>query len=129
MSSTFGFPWRGLLSHRNNQGRGRTRTARARRRGLVPRLDALEDRRLLSLIPSPDGLTVYDTKTGMNWLANTDLAADPQMHLGVEGINPDGSMTWETAMNWVAALNNADYLGHDDWILPVTPPTDPNASL
>ena len=129
MSSTFGFPWCGLLSRRNNQDRGRNRKARARRRGHVPGLDAPEDRRLMSLVLSPDSLTVNDTRTGMNWLANADLAADPKMHFSVQGINPDGSMTWQTAMDWVAALNKADYLGHDDWILPVTPPTDPNASL
>jgi hypothetical protein len=63
----------------------------------------------------------------MNWLANANLAAT--MTFGVKGINPDGSMTWETALNWVAALNKAHYLGHTDWILPPTPPTDPHATL
>jgi hypothetical protein len=47
----------------------------------------------------------------MNWLANADLAADPTMRFGVDGINPDGSMTWETALNWVAGMNQAHYLG------------------
>src|SRR5262249_3152124 len=44
-------------------------------------------------------------------------------------INADGSMTWETALNWVAALNRHAYLGHTDWTLPVTPETDPNGTL
>ncbi len=71
------------------------------------------------LTPSADGLTVYDSNLGVNWLANANLAAtDP---FGVNYINPDGSMSWQTALNWVAALNTAHFLGHTNWTLPATP--------
>ncbi len=102
-------------------------TFRKQQRSFVPRLAVLEDRCVPSLVPSADGMTVYDTSTKMTWLADANLAATDHFH--VQGINPDGSMTWSTAMNWVAAMNKAHYLGHSDWILPRTPATDPHATL
>jgi hypothetical protein len=117
MAYIFGFPWRGLFSRRNQQDRGRTVKARNRRNSLVPKMDVLEDRCVPSLIPSADGMTVYDTKTRMNWLANADLTATKSF--GVKGINADGSMNYKTAVAWIASLNSADYLGHNNWRLPV----------
>ncbi|HEV3333278.1 MAG TPA: hypothetical protein VG096_19960 [Bryobacteraceae bacterium] len=82
----------------------------------------------------PQGLSrgniVYDSNLGVCWLADANLAAKPSMRaaLGVSGINPNGTMEFQTAQNWVAALNGYDggagYLGHNNWQLPVTPITD-----
>lgn len=79
---------------------------------------------------SNTGAIVYDAKQGVCWLANANLAADPDMQaaLGVTGINPNGSMDFSTAQNWVAAMNaynnGRGYLGHNNWQLPVMPYKD-----
>src|SRR5512142_3469980 len=69
------------------------------------------------LIPSADGLTVYDTVMRVTWLSNANLPATEKF--GVSGINPDGSMNFATALLWVGALNamngGAGYLGHNNW--------------
>ena len=78
------------------------------------------------LVPGADGQTVYDTTKQVTWLANANLAATNTF--GVDGVNPDGSMSWSTAQNWVAAMNKANYLGHNDWILPTTPELDSNCT-
>jgi hypothetical protein len=96
-----------------------------RRHSFVPRLAVLEDRCVPALVANPDGLTIHDSVTHTNWLANANLAANPLMHFGVDGINPDGSMTWTQALKWVYEMNqypNPDgtvgYLHHTDWTLP-----------
>src|SRR5579883_1560625 len=144
MTSSHQFPWRRLLSYRNLQNRGRSVKSAVRRHSFVPWLEVLEDRCVPSLTPVDNGLLVYDNDavdlkkdgkpgaTGVYWLADANLAA--KQTFGVQGINPDGSMTWETALNWVAAMNKVDngpgktkgYLGHDNWTLPLTPDVDPN---
>jgi hypothetical protein len=129
-----GLSWRDLLS----LGTLRTKEARTRRRSFVPRLDILEDRCVPALTLMDHGQLVYDRDAvdlkadgnpgakGVYWLANADLAATQTF--GVDGINPDGSMTWETALNWVAAMNafnnNQGYLGYHNWTLPLTPNYD-----
>jgi len=80
------------------------------------------------LIPSPDGQTVYDTSLHVTWLANANLAGTPDGQFGVAGINASGSMSYPTALAWVKALNDNNYLGHHDWTLPSTPPKDPTCS-
>jgi hypothetical protein len=84
------------------------------------------------LIPSPGGLTVYDTVLKVNWLANANLPSAAKGKLGVENINPAGSMDYSTALRWVAALNGLNggvgYLGHGDWQLPATPHSDDTCS-
>ena len=81
-----------------------------------------------------DGRIVYDAGQGLCWLADANLAGDPAMRkkLGVAGINPNGSMDWPTALDWVDALNALDggwgYLGHNNWQLPVTPKDDDTCS-
>jgi hypothetical protein len=92
-----------------------------------------------TLIPSPDGMTVYDTVLKVNWLANANLAGTPanlagtpDPRFGVANITPGGSMNYSTAVNWVAALNlyhdvnygGIGYLGHNNWQLPTTPHSD-----
>lgn len=79
-----------------------------------------------ALVPSADGETVHDTMLKVTWLANANLAAKEKF--GVKNINPDGSMSWDTAQNWVAAMNAANYKGHSDWRLPPTPQPDPNCT-
>jgi hypothetical protein len=73
---------------------------------------------------------VYDPNQKVCWLANADLAGDPNMRtaLGVAGVNPNGSMDYATAQKWVAALNaynnGTGYLDHNDWQLPTAPLVD-----
>src|SRR5579863_528841 len=78
------------------------------------------------LVASPDGQTVYDTEADITWLANANLAAFKTF--GVDGVNPDGSMEWTVAQNWVAALNAARYLGSSQWSLPTTQMPDEGCS-
>jgi uncharacterized protein DUF1566 len=142
MASILGFSWRSLLSHRSLRNRRRTANARTAPRSFRPRLELLEDRCVPSLTAVDHGQLVFDSDavdlkadgspgaTGVYWLADANLAATQTF--GVEGINPDGSMTWQTALNWVAAMNNVDngpgrpkgYLGHSNWTLPLTPDVD-----
>ena len=85
-----------------------------------------------ALIPSHDGLTVFDTVLHVTWLANGNPAATAPGALDVAKITPNGSMSYQTAVQWVAALNSmnggAGYLGHNNWQLPATPTTDPSCS-
>ncbi len=37
---------------------------------------------------------------------------------------PGYGMTWQQATDWIASLNNSDYLGYDDWRLPHTHPVN-----
>lgn len=82
------------------------------------------------LFPITDGTIVYDANQGVCWLANANLAGNSAMRtlFGVSGINPNGTMDFATAQNWVAALNaynnGAGYLAHNNWQLPVAPTVD-----
>ncbi len=84
---------------------------------------------------SQDGLTVYDSVNNVTWLANGNLAATNRFGLPpcaganvgqVNCVNANGSMNYNAAVAWVAAMNAAGYLGHSDWQLPTTPVTDKN---
>ncbi len=93
----------------------------------VPKADA-------ELIPSADGQTVYDTTLQVRWLADANLAAKAAKGFGV-AVDPNGSMNYNTALQWLDALNGvnggAPYLGHSDWTLPTSPTapsTDPTCS-
>ena len=77
---------------------------------------------LARLLPSADGMTIHDSLLKVTWLANGNLAATQKF--GISGINPSGSMDYQTALKWVAAMNAARYLGHSDWTLPTTPAVD-----
>jgi len=84
-----------------------------------------------ALIASVDGLTVYDTDLNITWLSNANLAATNTFGLsyGVNYgtysnsdttvINSDGTMTAAGAIKWITALNAANYLGYNDWRLPM----------
>nr|UXE44168.1 hypothetical protein Hi04_10k_c1170_00015 [uncultured bacterium] len=85
-----------------------------------------------TLILSTDGKTVYDTVNKISWLADSDLAATNRFGLlvcsdttGTKAcVNPSGSMSYQAAAAWVAAMNAANYLGHANWQLPTTPSSD-----
>jgi hypothetical protein len=66
------------------------------------------------------------TGSGFVWLQNANLAATNTF--GVSGIFNEGRMTWTTANAWIAAMNAADYLGYNDWMLPTTLQPDPSCS-
>ena len=84
-----------------------------------------------TLTLSPDGITVYDSVNNISWLANANLPASSRFGLPVcnaSGVAPcinlSGSMSYQAAEAWVAAMNTANYLGHSNWQLPITPFTD-----
>jgi hypothetical protein len=85
--------------------------------------------------PIAEGATVYDPVQRVYWLADANLAGDPGMRalLGVSGVNDDGTMSYATALAWVAALNaydgGAGYLGHTNWQLPTNPPEDTTCAI
>jgi hypothetical protein len=78
------------------------------------------------LVPAADGQTVYDPNLKVTWLADANLPG--KQTFGVSNINRNGSMDYETALQWVAAMNALDhgagYLGHNNWQLPTTPVQD-----
>ena len=57
---------------------------------------------------------------------------DPEGDGTLPVINPDGTMDYETALNWVNALNKFNggkgWLDHNPWQLPDTIPTDTQCS-
>jgi uncharacterized protein (TIGR03437 family) len=88
-----------------------------------------------ALVLSADGFTVYDSVNNVTWLADSNLAASNRFGLpGCGGsssklqtcANDGGSMNYQTAGAWVAAMNRANYLGHGNWQLPTTPLNDSN---
>ena len=79
-----------------------------------------------SLLVQTDG-TIYDSDLDIYWLPDANLAASNTFGIptisatasdGTFGIRPDGTMTWHTAISWIAAMNENNYLGHSDWVLP-----------
>lgn len=59
---------------------------------------------------------VYDDVLDVTWLANANLAETETF--GVSGYDSDGSMSWDQAQQWLAGMNEANYLGFDDWRMP-----------
>jgi hypothetical protein len=99
-----------------------------------PSDQAIPPIRMNGITTADSGMVVYDSNQGVCWLADANLAATPEIRalLGVTGINPDGTMTYAVALNWVNALNRYDngwgFLGHNNWQLPVTPQNDSTCS-
>jgi len=82
---------------------------------------------------SVDSLTVYDSVNNFTWLADFNLPATNRFGLPVCNgmsidpktcVNPSGSMSYQAATAWVAAMNAANYLGHSNWEVPTTPLID-----
>ena len=75
---------------------------------------------LLGRLPATPGRTdyqaYYDNVLNITWLANANLPITNAF--GVAGINVNGTMSWDTAQSWIAAVNAANYLGNSDWRLP-----------
>ena len=73
----------------------------------------------------------YDTELDITWLANANLAATETF--GIADIRSDGrtagGMTWQTAHDWIDAMNGEVYLGVSDWQLPNDLPIDADAGL
>lgn len=67
---------------------------------------------------------VYDTVLDITWLANANLALSNTF--GVSGINSDGLMFWNTANNWISAMNTSNngsgYMDVDTWRMPKVDP-------
>jgi uncharacterized protein (TIGR03437 family) len=84
---------------------------------------------------STDGITVYDSVNNITWLADFNSPASNRFgipactgtNVGAQTcINPSGAMNFLTAAAWVAGMNAANYLGHNNWQLPTTPLLDNN---
>src|SRR5581483_7543760 len=74
-----------------------------------------------AFVLSADGATVYDTVNNVTWLADANLPATAPFGLplcngsgtGIHNcVNATGSMNYQAALAWVAAMNAANYLGH-----------------
>jgi hypothetical protein len=85
-----------------------------------------------ALVSRLNGAAVYDTDLNITWIADANLAVSNQFGV-TSGIiltgSASGQMTWTTAQNWIAGMNAANYLGYNDWRLPITVPPDPNCSV
>ena len=81
----------------------------------------------IALIDLGGGI-IRDPSTNLEWLANANLADSMAFGLpisanetpGAGEIGSMGRMNWNTAQAWIAAMNTANYLGHNDWRLPIT---------
>jgi hypothetical protein len=69
-----------------------------------------------TLVQRAGGQAFYDTVLNITWLANANLAQSE--NFGVVGIKEEGFMSLDTANEWVAGMNAADYLGLNTWRLP-----------
>jgi len=71
-------------------------------------------------------LQVRDDGTRLMWLEDANLALTEAF--GVSGIQSNGTMPLTTAFDWISAMNDANYLGYNDWRLPFTIQPDPDCS-
>ncbi|NCP03429.1 MAG: hypothetical protein CO150_07750 [Nitrospirae bacterium CG_4_9_14_3_um_filter_53_35] len=75
------------------------------------------------LIDNLDGTVTQVRIDGsqLMWLKDANAAQG-------SGYDPfgDGMMSWYRANDWIASLNSANYLGHNDWRLPATLPVNGN---
>ena len=70
------------------------------------------------------GGLIYDDELNITWLQDANLAWTNKF--GVSDITWDGQMSWYTAIEFIAAMNTANYLGYNDWRLPTTAGTGYN---
>ena len=71
-----------------------------------------------ALVPRLDGQAVYDADSNVTWIADASLSSTNSF--GVSGIFSSGYMNWDTAQNWILAMNAENYLGFSDWRLPTS---------
>lgn len=84
-----------------------------------------------ALVETLNGQAYYDTESGLTWQANANLALTNQFGLTLSTIQQDdtintvgsnGRMTFNNAVAWIAGMNDANYLGFNDWRLPTIMP-------
>jgi hypothetical protein len=95
------------------------------------------------LVSVDGGAIVYDSNQGLCWLADANLAGHADVRaevtlspVNLDGsapvINPDGTMDYWTAVNWVNALNSYNggrgWLNRNNWQLPTNPAVDTTCS-
>ena len=92
----------------------------ARRRRQAPTLQA-----------DPDGTTVYDPIAQVTWLADANLAAQPNVWCrGHQPRRLDGSLDGTPlGQGYESSDGGHGYLGRTDWDLPETGPPDPSCSM
>ena len=71
-----------------------------------------------ALVSRLDGQAVYDADSNITWIADASLSSTNDF--GVSGIFSSGYMNWDTAQNWILAMNAENYLGFSDWRLPTS---------
>lgn len=82
-----------------------------------------------SLLDRGNGL-IYDDVLDITWLGDARLAAS--VDFGIEDIEADGNgnpgaMTWDTAFEWIDAMNAAGYKGFSNWRMPTMTPVNGSA--
>jgi murein DD-endopeptidase MepM/ murein hydrolase activator NlpD len=61
---------------------------------------------------------VRDNVTGLEWVKDGNLMATHDPAFDADGTSGDGMVTWQHALDYVAKLNDDNYLEHSDWRLP-----------
>lgn len=87
--------------------------------GVVTTVDA-------ALISRLGGQAVYDTEQDITWMADSNLAATNRFGVAIPA---SGFMTWSTANDWISGMNAENYLGFNDWRLPVSVFPDAGCSV
>ena len=105
-------------------------------RVVLPSLFALAAGGAQAALIDRGGGMIYDTDISVTWyagdlspasnsfglpLGRADIDGNPIRQGGA--INLDGSMSWDIAVQWIAAINGANFQGYSDWRLPYTPAT------
>ena len=65
-----------------------------------------------------DNETVRDNVTGLEWVKDGNLIAARDPDFDQDETAGDGQVTWQHAREYIALLNNEQYLDHADWRLP-----------
>ena len=61
---------------------------------------------------------VRDNVTGLEWVQDGNLIKTRDSGFDTDSPAGDGYVTWQHALDYVAKLNNENYLEHSDWRLP-----------
>jgi len=62
--------------------------------------------------------SIRDNLTGLQWAPNGNLMPARDTNWDLDGVVNDGKVTWQHALDYAAALNAQNYLGHNDWRVP-----------
>jgi hypothetical protein len=69
-------------------------------------------------INNSDDNTLTDQLTGLAWAPDGNLMPARDSGWDSDATADDGMVTWQHALDYVAKLNQENYLGHGDWRLP-----------